>query len=975
MDHSKTVYLTTVNQAITGLSPFTLTINPSGISASNKIYKIRYDYGDGSIIDRVINPDNDQDFLNTEETYVYYLTGNIQKTFNIVVNAYEFNTSLYENYNITLDLKAPSVENKQITYPCGYPYFSGFENPSNKYSIITVYDWDTCLFSAGIHDTLPGAPSWLVDGHFTVQATGENVGIVIDATGGYAWRLGNTYTISDIVNIAGYPVIASDTQRHIYGDSYCGNPTGEYIKVELSGLNGNCTATSTGSYFNELHLVGTRMFGTENEVLYMFESTNPNYILPVLVNWKARPIENIVKTIDNSYAPYKLLAPFENEFVTSIDTGTNIVTFPDVDAAPNPDYGSPNMALYEGDGIAAVFLGTVDGNWFNLANWETEGGNNPLFLPNEYVSVKVYAPLNVSAVKVGEAAIINFYEDSLLSQLTVMAAQSAIFNSNSYNLGTIDGDAYFLDNSYNLGFEPTILLLDGQGTDGSNTFTDSSTFNRVLTYTGNPIVTSSPITPNNVAKSIYFDGSSWVFPTSGETDFAFGTNDFTIEGWINLTRNNGTSQVFFDSRYQYYWDGYYHPIMYLRSGTYLTFHDGYNDIIQGGNISLNTWYHVAVSRNGGKTKLFLNGTQTGSTIDDTRNYVSYANRPIIGGAFDNYNFKGYIENFKITKGIAKYTSNFTPSTSALEVDSYLTGDVTGTAFFRDNSINYGTLTNTAFSGNCQNLGTVVNADVYYPTPYPLSGNVTGTLTYHGYVFGCDDSDASNYNPSANTNDGSCTYSIAPLSGLYAYWTLDETSGTRYDTSGNGFDLTESGIIGSGTGIISDAASFVGNWYEYLTNSSFEITAGSDFTICGWINLNSTTFQELISQWYGGYNGNFVITYGENGNNSLGFRVLTSEGDKLIYIEAPINEWVFFAMRWKDGVGLQAKINNSDWHVLSTTATLNGKDWTTFMIGAGESYGYYATSGLIDEIGIWNRKLNEGEINYLYNSGAGRTYPF
>jgi hypothetical protein len=226
MDHSKIVYLNTAYQAITGLSPFTLTINPSGISTSNKIYKIRYDYGDGTIIDKVINPDNDQDFLNTTQTYTYYLTGDIQKTFNINVHAYQFNTSLYSDYTISLDLKTPPLEKKTT-----------------------------------------------------------NLG-------------------------------------------------------ELSSF----------AYFDEVHLIGTRMFGTENEILYMFESINPNYILPVLVNWKTRPLKNIVRTIDNSYAPYKLLAPFENEFVTSIDTGTNIVTFPDVDAAPNPDYGSPNMDIYEGDG-------------------------------------------------------------------------------------------------------------------------------------------------------------------------------------------------------------------------------------------------------------------------------------------------------------------------------------------------------------------------------------------------------------------------------------------------------------------------------------------------------------------------------------------------------------------------------------------------------------------------------------------------
>jgi hypothetical protein len=118
-----------------------------------------------------------------------------------------------------------------------------------------------------------------------------------------------------------------------------------------------------------------------------------------------------------------------------------------------------------------------------------------------------------------------------------------------------------------------------------------------------------------------------------------------------------------------------------------------------------------------------------------------------------------------------------------------------------------------------------------------------------------------------------------------------------------------------------------------------------------------------------------VPYITGGDNSLSFHVLTSEGKKTVRIPTPINEWVFFAMRWKDGVKLQAKINNSGWYDISTTATLLGKDWPRLMIGAGESYGYNPVDGLLDEIGVWNRRLNDDEISYLYNSGAGRTYPF
>jgi Concanavalin A-like lectin/glucanases superfamily len=1293
MSNSQTVYLnSTTSQTITGFSPFTLTINPSGIPLPGKIYKITYDFGDGTFIERDLTTDNQNFFSNKFETYVYNLTSNLQQYYNIQINAYQFNSSYYQNYNINLSLRTPPLES-------------------------------ICLATSSV---------------------------------------------------------------------------------------------SAAAYFNELHLVGSRMFGTEDEILYMFESINPSYLLPVLVNWKARPIESIVKTVDG-YLPYKLLAPFENEATTSIETGTKIVTFPDVDAAPNPDYGNPTMKLYEGLSYASHFLGTINGDWFNILNWKTDNNNNAQALPDEFVSVKVFSPITLSSLNVGKALSVDFLQDTLLKELTIMVSQSAIFHSNSYNLGTIQGDAYFLDNSYNYGLSTTLLLMNTNDVDGSQVFTDSSGYNRILTYTGNPYITSLPVTPNNIVtdgltfqvdaqgysgdgtkwmdtitgvsgiaqnsptyvaaspsyfdftgasqcfnfprvafcsvlmnfddvhgsttftdssnnnltfdqiggspivstdqsvfggsslyldgnsyiatannglfafgtkdmtyeawiyltdypttdnwnyqwyntfvimgvgtpnagdgfdfclgptkifcqsndqmlaignhgmslntwyhvaavvksgvlkiyvngnltgsqavgslgggavfsvgsetkqgayfkgyiddvrvyngyaaytsnftpptseltvnlppqinvdfndnfsletwvnvrgnnewggiislatggyedfgrgkgeqysldttngqyfrfdvnsgsylngieytlnnwthiittyqsgvvktykngiladtqtiashvnsipdaylaigvnqyggyeylngkvatvriynkvlssiealqnfnatKSIflksypsgsfaYFDGNSHVLPTSGGNDFAFGTEDFTIEGWIFPTRNNGTSQVFYDTRIGGY--GPY-PIMYLRSGVYLTYHNGWGDMIDGDRVGLFEWTHIAVSRKDGKSKLFINGVQTSGTVNDTNNYLSDPIKPIIGGAFDNYNYKGFIKDFRVTKRLALYTQNFTPPSAPLGDTGYITGNVTGTATFKDSSINYGTLTNTVFSGNnCQNLGIVTNADVFYPTPYPFGGVVTGNLNYHGYVFGCDDSDALNYDSSANTNDGSCTYNVTPLNGLYAYWTLDEASGTRYDSSGNGFDLTDQNDnIGSGNGIINNGATFNGSYYNYLTNNDFSISAGSDFTVCGWVNLNNGGLQELIGEWYYGYAGNFLVTYGEY-DNQLGFHVITSNGDIRTYIDAPINQWVFFAMRWKDGVKLEAKINNNPWTVLPESGTLNGKDWTRFLIGAGETYGYYGANGTIDEVGVWTRRLNEAEVSYLYNSGAGRAYPF
>lgn len=133
-----------------------------------------------------------------------------------------------------------------LTQP-GFPYFDGFVYPERKYSTVVVFDWDTCLFSGGIIDQsstpiIVGSEQystslWPVDGHVKVMATGNNVGIVTEVTGGYAsqFPLGSTQAISSVVNVAALPNIIDDTHRYYSPDPFCGNPTGAWIQAVLLG--------------------------------------------------------------------------------------------------------------------------------------------------------------------------------------------------------------------------------------------------------------------------------------------------------------------------------------------------------------------------------------------------------------------------------------------------------------------------------------------------------------------------------------------------------------------------------------------------------------------------------------------------------------------------------------------------------------------------------------------------------------------
>jgi hypothetical protein len=107
-----------------------------------------------------------------------------------------------------------------------------------------------------------------------------------------------------------------------------------------------------------------------------------------------------------------------------------------------------------------------------------------------------------------------------------------------------------------------------------------------------------------------------------------------------------------------------YPTIRIDSGT-LKFYTNGSTQITGGTLSANTWYHIAVCRAGGYTRLFINGVQSGSTYTDTNSYLNGTARPLVGAdGYDNYTgtnyFNGYIDDLRITKGAARYIGNFTP---------------------------------------------------------------------------------------------------------------------------------------------------------------------------------------------------------------------------------------------------------------------------------------------------------------------------
>jgi hypothetical protein len=162
------------------------------------------------------------------------------------------------------------------------------------------------------------------------------------------------------------------------------------------------------------------------------------------------------------------------------------------------------------------------------------------------------------------------------------------------------------------------------------------------------------------ATSMSLDGSGdYLRPYSDDASiFSFGFGSFTIEFWAYF--NSVTGQPFiYDGR-----GGTNTPTIYIFNGT-LYYYVNATNAITGSVLTTGQWYHIAVCRSGSSTRMFVNGTQVGSTYSDSTNYTNAAGRPVFGveaGLASGY-LNGYLDDMRVTKGVARYTANFTAPTA------------------------------------------------------------------------------------------------------------------------------------------------------------------------------------------------------------------------------------------------------------------------------------------------------------------------
>jgi hypothetical protein len=214
----------------------------------------------------------------------------------------------------------------------------------------------------------------------------------------------------------------------------------------------------------------------------------------------------------------------------------------------------------------------------------------------------------------------------------------------------------------------SILTLQNRFGENNNRFVDSSGVNNLTTRVGN--ATQGTFSPfSQMGWSNYFDGTGDSLGVPANTAFSFGTGDFTYEAWIYPT-SDGSSGVF-----RYIMgaggSGQQDQLLINSAGNRtIYYYDGTTAFTTSNQFTLNSWNHVAVSRNSGTLRVFINGVQGVSGSSSTNITVGATNTFYIGNRSGGSEspqqaFIGYISNLRVLKGTGLYTTGFTPSTSPL----------------------------------------------------------------------------------------------------------------------------------------------------------------------------------------------------------------------------------------------------------------------------------------------------------------------
>jgi hypothetical protein len=191
-------------------------------------------------------------------------------------------------------------------------------------------------------------------------------------------------------------------------------------------------------------------------------------------------------------------------------------------------------------------------------------------------------------------------------------------------------------------------------------FNNNITDDNGRTWTNNGSATFDATNKKFGTHAISFNGTNQWVDTPASDDFSFGNDDFTIDFWMRPTTVGTLVYLFTD----YAVSGYYSIYLRRTTGNLLELNvSGNSSISSTTTLSINTWYHIAVIKFNGVLQLYVNGNvEAYQFISVTKRCVNNFTIGRFGQSASNY-FSGQIDEFRIVKGKAMYTADFTPPTA------------------------------------------------------------------------------------------------------------------------------------------------------------------------------------------------------------------------------------------------------------------------------------------------------------------------
>lgn len=467
----------------------------------------------------------------------------------------------------------------------------------------------------------------------------------------------------------------------------------------------------------------------------------------------------------------------------------------------------------------------------------------------------------------------------------------------------------------------TLLLIHADGTDASTVFTDDNGISR--SQTGITAIGNAQV---DTAQS-KFGGASLLGDGTGDY-LQLGTyshlnltGDFTVECWYRIPSTVPAILPFYNTDHLFYLtnDG--------GTAKYALFSGGSNRLLSSGiTVSANTWYHFAMVRSGTTVTAYHNGVSAGSatwagTISNTT--------PTIG-SYSSYYINGWYDEFRISNS-ARYTTTFTPSTTAFVNDSntllllHMDGTDASTVFTDDNA--QLTVTPAATS-----------VDEGSSLTFNVSTINTANQTLYWTVTNSGDFGTSSGSFSLTNNAGS--FSVTPTADTTTEGAETFTASVRTGSTSGDIIATTPSVTINDTSVASvPATAFdgTGDYFEAAIGSSSGVADSAYVTIAGLVyqNSGSASEQNLLQVQLGTASGNTGINLNHWGGGILLFQPDPSGSDiSSVYgtSMAPQGAWAQFVL-YVDFTNFA----NCKFYV-------NGTDYTSSYLLNGPSYGERGVDG-------------------------------